>query len=189
MVDLLARNWGWVALRGVVAILFGALAIREPGTTLAALVLWFGAYALVDGAIRIGSSIANRNDEPRWVALLLGGLVGMAAGLATFFWPGLTAVSLLVLIATWAMLAGAAEIVAALRLRQAIDGEWALILEGVLSLALGVVLFTRPLLGALAVVMWVGAYAVVSGVVQIALAFRLRSWNRAHHIGPFPHPA
>lgn len=178
MVDLLARNWGWVMLRGVAALIFGLLTLFNPALTLVALIILFGAYTLVDGISTIISAIANRHGEDQWVELLIGGIVSLAAGVATFLLPGLTALVLLYIIGAWAIITGVLEIVAAIRLRKAITGEWLLILAGVLSVVFGIVLFTRPGAGALAVVLWIGAYAVVFGIVVIALAFRLRQWHR-----------
>ena len=180
MVETLTRNWGLVALRGIVAILFGVLAIFYPAITLATLILLFGAYALVDGIFMALAAIANRHGEPRWVALLIGGLLGVAAGLVTLFMPGITAVVLVSLVAAWAILTGIAEIVAAIRLRKEITGEWILILAGVLAVAFGLLLFVRPGAGALAVVLWIGVYALIYGIVLLALGFRLRSWGRTH---------
>ena len=173
MVETLTRNWGLVALRGIVAILFGVLTIFYPAITLATLIL-------VDGIFMALAAIANRHGEPRWVALLIGGLLGVAAGLVTLFMPGITAVVLVSLVAAWAILTGIAEIVAAIRLRKEITGEWILVLAGVLAVAFGLLLFVRPGAGALAVVLWIGVYALIYGVVLLALGFRLRSWGRTH---------
>src|SRR5918912_3707466 len=176
--DLLARNWGWMALRGVAALLFGVLTLFNPGITLAVLVLLFGAYALVDGIFTVVAAIANRRGEPHWVALLVGGLASIVVGVGTFLVPGVTAIVLLYFIAAWAIVTGAAEIATAIRLRRVMTGEWLLALAGVLSVLFGVLLIARPGAGALAVVLWIGAYAIVFGVVLLALAFRLRAWGR-----------
>jgi len=189
MIQTLTRNWGWVALRGVMAILFGTLTLFNPGITLATLVLLFGAFALVEGSFMIISAIANRHGEPRWGALLFGGILGIGAGLVTIFLPGITALALLAVIAAWAIVTGGAEIVAAIRLRQELTGEWMLVLAGLLGIAFGVLLVVAPGAGALAMMLWIGGYAVVSGFVLVALGFRLRSWGRAHTGGATPHPA
>jgi uncharacterized membrane protein HdeD (DUF308 family) len=183
MVAVLARNWGMVALRGVVALVFGLLTIARPGITLAFLVLLFGAYALVDGVVSIAAALTNRRGEPHWVALLLLGLAGVAAGIVTFLMPGITAIVLLYFIAAWAILRGVAEIAMAIQLRKVITGEWLLGLAGVLSVLFGLVLVMFPGAGALAVVLWIGVWAVVLGVVLIALAFRLRGWSRTMGAG------
>ena len=180
MEDMLTRNWGWVALRGVVALLFGLLTLWNPALTLATLLLLFGAYALVDGIFTVIAAITNRRGEPHWIALLIGGLAGIVIGVCTFFAPGVTATILLYFIAAWAVVTGIAQIMAAIRLRKVIHGEWMLALAGVLSVALGLFLFSRPAVGALAVVLWIGAYAVVMGIVLISLALRLRAWGREH---------
>ncbi len=176
--NLLARNWGWLMLRGVAALIFGVLTLFNPGITLVVLVILFGAYAIVDGVFALITALANRRAERQWVALLINGLISVAVGIATFVWPGITAFALLYLIAAWALITGVMEIITAIRLREIIRGEWFLILAGLLSILFGVLLFFRPGAGALAVVLWIGAYAVIFGLLLIALAFRLRSWLR-----------
>lgn len=176
--NALARNWGWVALRGVAAVIFGILTFMAPAISLATLVLLFGAYALANGVLAVASSLMNREGEDNWVAMLIGGLLSIGAGLVTLFMPGITAIVLLYWIAAWAIVTGIAEIATAIRLRRVLTGEWMLVLAGVLSVAFGVVLFARPGVGALAVVIWIGAYALVLGVVLIGFALRLRRWKR-----------
>ena len=186
MVEALARNWGWILLRGIVAILFGVFTLFQPAIALATLVLIFGAYALVDGLSLVVAAIANRKGEKHWGTLLVGGLLGIAAGIVTFLMPNITAIALLAVIAAWAMVVGIAEVVAAIELRKVITGEWLLIVAGLASVAFGVFLIARPAAGALAVAFWIGAYAVVSGVLIMALAFRLRSWAHALSAGVRP---
>lgn len=178
--DVLLRNWPLVALRGVAAVLFGLITMFQPGIGLAALVLLFGAYALADGVLGVVLVIMHRNGERHWAAMLIGSILSIGAGVLTFLFPGLTALSLLFLIAAWSIVTGVAEIVTAIRLRKVITGEWLLILAGVLSVAFGVLLALFPGPGALAVVLWIGAYAFVVGILLIVLAFKLRSWGRTH---------
>src|SRR5438093_2444204 len=162
-VDTLVRNWWVLLLRGLAGIIFGIITFISPAISLAALVLVFGAYALVDGVLAIISAIRWRGEVDRWWVLLLEGLAGIAAGIVTFLWPGITALALLYVIAAWALVTGVFEIAAAIRLRRAITGEWLLALSGVFSIALGVLLVLLPGPGALAVTIWIGAYAFVFG--------------------------
>ncbi len=187
--DILSRNWGWVVLRGVVGILFGIVTLLWPGITLAALVLLFGAYAILDGLLMIVWSIGQRRPDSHWLTLLVCGLLGIAAGLATFFWPGITAVVLLVVIAAWAIAAGIAMIAAAIQLRKLVSGEWRLVLAGLLSIAFGMILIVKPGAGALAMVLWIGAFAITTGILMIGAGFRLRSWGRMHPAMPLSHTA
>lgn len=169
----LARNWWAIALRGVAAVVFGILALLLPGTTLAALVLLFGAYAIVEGVFSLIAAVRGRTDEPRWL-LALQAIVSLAAGFVTFLWPGLTALVLLYVIAAWALVIGVLQIVAAVRLHSRIRGEGWLVLSGILSVIFGVLMMWAPGAGALALVLWIGSYAIVFGALLIVLAFRLR---------------
>jgi uncharacterized membrane protein HdeD (DUF308 family) len=184
-VDSLSRNWWAVSLRGLAGILFGIITFVAPGISLAAVVLLFGAYAFADGVLAIVSAVRRRGTD-RWWLLLIEGLVGIAAGVLTLLWPDITALALLYVIAAWALVTGAFEIAAAIRLRKAISGEWLLALSGVLSIALGVLLILWPGPGALALVIWIGAYAFVFGALLFALGLRLKGLGSPRHRG---HPA
>jgi len=175
----LGRNWGWIVVRGVAAVIFGVLALVLPGITLAALVLLWGAYALADGIIALIAAFRIRDrGKPFW-ALLVVGILGIAAGILTFIWPGMTAIVLLAFIAAWSLVMGIFQIIAAVRLRKSIENEWLLGLSGLLSVIFGVLMLINPGAGALAVIWVIGAYAIVFGVLLIALGLKLRS--RTHH--------
>jgi len=176
MIDVIARNWGWVAFRGVLAVLFGLLTIFDPAITLLTLVLVYGAYAFVDGVAAIISVIANRRGQPHWVSMLVGGIAGIVVGVITFFMPAITATVLVLLIAAWAIVTGVTRIVAAVRLRKEIKGEWFLMLTGALAVLFGAILIARPGAGALALAFWIGIYVLVLGVGWIAFEIRLRRW-------------
>jgi uncharacterized membrane protein HdeD (DUF308 family) len=179
ILPVLSRNWWALALRGLAAIVFGVLAFVWPGITLWALVLLFGAYMLVDGIFAIVAAVRAAGREARWWLLLVEGVLGVLAGLVAFLLPGITALALLYLVAAWAIFTGILQIVGAVRLRREIEGEWALILGGVLSVIFGVLLAVLPGPGILALVWLIGAYAVVSGVLLIVLAFRVRNRDEA----------
>ena len=178
-VGTLARNWWVVLLRGVAGIIFGLATFFAPEISLTVLVLVFGAYAFLDGVLALISAIRRRGATDHWWLLVLEGVMGVAVGVLTFVWPDITALALLYLIAAWALVTGGLEIAAAIRLRKVITGEWLLVLTGIASVALGVILILFPEPGALAVVLWIGAYALVSGVLLIALGIRLRSWAKS----------
>ena len=174
MLEKFTHNWWMFAVRGVAAVIFGVLALIWPGQTLQALVLVFGAYALVDGIFAIFAGIASYRYFDRWWAVLLEGVVGVVIGLLTFFWPGITALVLLYFIAAWALITGIFEIVAAIQLRRVITGEWMLILGGLLSIVFSVLLVVFPGAGAVSVIWMIGIYAVIFGISEIIFAFRLR---------------
>jgi uncharacterized membrane protein HdeD (DUF308 family) len=172
--NLLARNWWALALRGVAAILFGAVAFLAPGFTLIWLVLLFGAYALLDGVLAIVAGIRAAERHERWWPLALEGLASIAVGVITFIMPAATAFVLVWFVAVWAILTGVLRISAAIRLRKEIRGEWLLIVNGALSVLLGLFIIVRPIAGFVSLVWFVGAYATVYGVILLALALRLR---------------
>jgi len=185
MFNLMTQNWWAIALRGVVAVLFGIAAFMWPGITLWMLVALFGAYALVDGIFAIIEAFRRDVVGQRWWALLFEGIVGIAIGVLTFIWPGLTAMGLLYLIAFWAIVTGVFEIITAIRLRHEIRGEWMMALIGILSIALGFLMVAFPLAGALSVVMMIGAFVFATGALMIALGLKLRSLR--HPGGELPH--
>lgn len=174
-----SQAWGWIALRGVVALIFGLLALAMPGITLAILVLFWGAYALIDGVAALVASFRIRDEgKPLW-SLLIVGLLGIAAGAVTFLWPGLTALTLLFIIGFWAVAIGIFQIIAAVRMRKTIQGEWLHALSGALSVVFGVAILLQPAAGAIALAWIIGGFAVAFGVMLIALAFRLRGLRKS----------
>jgi uncharacterized membrane protein HdeD (DUF308 family) len=180
LLEALGRNWWLVALRGLLAILFGLAAFVWPGLTLVVLVLLFGAYALADGVMALIAGWMHRRGRSGWW-MVFEGLFGIAIGVVTFLWPAVAALALLSFIAAWAVVTGIFEIAAAVRLRHVIDNEWALALGGLLSVAVGVAIFVWPQGSALALVWLIGAYAILFGILLLAFAFRLRSWHKGVH--------
>jgi uncharacterized membrane protein HdeD (DUF308 family) len=176
---MLAERWWTLVLRGVAAVIFGILTFVAPGASLFALVVLFGAYAVVNGVINLVLAARNPAGEPRWGSLVFESVASIVAGTVTLLWPGISALVLLLVIACWAIVTGVAQVIAAVRLRKQIRGEWLLALSGVLSVAFGVLMLVFPGAGALAVVVWIGAYAVVLGALLVALGVRLRSWGRS----------
>jgi uncharacterized membrane protein HdeD (DUF308 family) len=174
----LAENWWLLLLRGLVAIAFGVIAFFWPDITLVALTYLFGAYALVDGVVAIWAAFNAPGDAgPRWW-LGLSGVVSILAGLAAFFYTGITTLVLLMFIAAWAIVIGVVQIWGAIELRKILDDEWLLGLTGVLSIVFGVILIAKPGAGALAPVWVIGWFAIMFGCLYIALAFRLKQFKR-----------
>lgn len=169
LLSAVARSWWMFALRGVVAVLFAICAFIWPGLTLGVLILLWGAFAVVDGVVAIASGISGR-----WWAHAAFGVLGVAAGMIALFRPGITAFALLMVIAAWAIVRGAFEIVAAIRLRKELTGEWLLVLAGIASIGLGILMVLFPGAGALAVVWLIGLQALIAGILLIALGLRLR---------------
>ena len=175
----LARNWWAVLLRGVAAIAFGVLAFIWPGATILALTLLWGAFALVDGVLSLWAAFTGGGAKsPRWWLGVVG-VAGIAAGLATFFWPGVAAFALLMVIAAWSIVVGVMEIVGAVRLRKEIEGEWLLALGGLLYIVFGVLIVAQPAVGAVGAVWALGAVAIAIGVTLVALGLKLRKHNVA----------
>jgi uncharacterized membrane protein HdeD (DUF308 family) len=174
VLDQLSKNWGWIALRGAAAVIFGVLAFAWPGVTLVVLTLLFGAYALTDGVCALVAAYWRREGrKPVWPLVLIG-VLGVSAGIITFVWPEMSALALLMFIAVWAVFVGVFQIAAAIRLRKEIDNEWMLGLSGALSLLFGLLMIVSPGAGAVAVAWMIGSYAIIFGVLLIALGFRLK---------------
>jgi uncharacterized membrane protein HdeD (DUF308 family) len=179
MLHALAKSWWLVLLRGIAGIIFGVLAFIWPGLTLAVLVLLYGAYSLVDGVFSlIAAFTGGAKPVPTWWLVVVG-LAGIAAGLVTFLWPGLTALVLVVFIGAWAIVHGIFEIVGAIKLRKEIDNEWWLILAGVLSVLFGIIVIAAPGAGALALVWVIGIYSIAFGILLVGLSLRLRKHRHA----------
>ena len=175
MLHALVANWWALALRGLVALLFGLLTFFLPGITLVTLVLLFGSYALVDGMFNVTAFFQVRSQH--W-ALLVEGVIGIAAGVITFAWPAVTALVLLYVIAFRAIFTGIFEIIAGIRLRKIITNEWVMLVMGAVSLLFGLFILYAPGAGAVAIVLWIGAYALVLGIFLLSLAFRLQGFRR-----------
>ena len=169
----LARNWWVVALRGILAIAFGIVALVWPGVTMLALVLVFAAYSLIDGALNIALAIRGARRGERWPLLLLSGILGIAAGIVALLWPGITVVVFVVIVAFWAVFTGATAVAAALDVR--VDhGRWWLGFAGLASIIYGVLLFIAPLIGSIVLTWWIGVHALILGATLVTLAFQLR---------------
>ena len=175
----LAENWWLLLLRGIAAIAFGLLAFLWPDLTLLTLVFMWGIYAISDGILALWAAIASKGGEiaPRWWLAVVG-IAGILAGALAFVWPGMTALVLLMFIASWAIVIGVLQIWGAIRLRKEIEGEWLLALSGALSVAFGVIMFAQPGAGALAVIWLIGWFAILAGCVYVALAFQLKKHKR-----------
>lgn len=172
--SILSRSWWLLLLRGIAAIAFGVLTWFVPGISLAALVVLFGAYAVANGVLGIWAALAGREEHESWWVLLLEGLLGVGVGVMTFLAPGITTLVLLFYIAIWAIATGVLEILAAIRLRKEIEGEWLLLLAGLASVLFGVLLVARPAAGALALLWLIASYATVFGVLLVILAIKVR---------------
>ena len=173
MVAQMSRNWWVFILRGIVAIAIGILAFVQPQATLIALIAVFAAYAIVDGVLAIAAGVAVEGG-PRWM-LIVGGLIGIAIGVLTINRPDVTVIALLYLIAVWAIVTGVAEAVAAYSFRAVLENEWLLVLSGIVSVVFGFALIYNPGDGVLAVLWLIGIYAILAGIIYIAIGFQLRT--------------
>src|SRR5262249_42932191 len=161
-------------LRGILALLFGVLSFVWPSITLLTLVILFGAYSLINGILVLSISFKAPKGMPGKGTMVFLGLLGVAAGILTFFYPNITALSLLLVIAWWAIATGVFEIATAIKLRKQVSNEWLLILSGALSVLFGVLVIAMPNAGALSVVWVIGIYAVLFGILLLSLAAKLK---------------
>ena len=172
--EVLADSWWAVGLRGILGILFGLICLLTPGLALEVFVILFAAYMLVDGVFAIASGFKAARNGERWGLLILEGIVDLAAGIVAVLWPAITLVALIWIIAIWAIISGGLMLAAAFTLN--LDhGRWWLALGGIASLIFGILLVIRPLIGAVVLTMWIGAYALVFGIFLLILAFQLHA--------------
>jgi uncharacterized membrane protein HdeD (DUF308 family) len=165
----------FLLIRGLVGVAIGILAMAWPGVTIAVLVGIFALYAIIDGITNLFLGLTRTSTHGRSWASALQGIAGIAAGVLAFVWPGITALVLVLFIGAWAIVTGVLEVAAAIRLRRYIDGEWLLVLSGIMSLAFGVLVFAFPAAGAVGIAWILGVYAAAAGMVLIALGVKLRS--------------
>ncbi|MDP8917924.1 MAG: HdeD family acid-resistance protein [Pseudomonadota bacterium] len=173
MSALLAQNWWAVALRGVFAIIFALIAFFSPGATLLSLALFFSAYMLVDGVFGIVSGVRAASNHQRWGLLVLEGILNILVGVIAFLMPGLTVLFFVTMVAVWSLITGVLMIVAAFKLNPAYGRGW-LIVSGLVSVLFGIALLVAPLVGAVVLTWWLGAYALAFGVSLLVLAFKLK---------------
>lgn len=179
MNDTLLRSWWVPALRGVIAILFGAVTLYWPQLTLLVLVSLFAGYAIFTGIVSVAGAIRNHTHDDHWWLFLIIGLVGIGAGIITIIHPAITAVVLAMLIGANALLTGVLDVVAAIRLRREIHGEWLLALSGMAAIVFGILVFLYPVAGVLTIIGMVSAYAFITGILLIVAALRLRSISKS----------
>lgn len=179
LIRVMADHWWVPLLRGIAAILFGLMALIWPGLTVYALLLVFGVYAIFDGVMSTVVAFRRKSSDDRWWAWALDGALSILIGLMALFWPEATALAFIIWMAAWGVVAGVFRIIAALRLRHEIEGEWALGLSGLLLVAWGVLLALVPAAGLLSIAWLIGLFALLIGVVMIVLAFRLKGLRTA----------
>jgi len=182
----IVNSWWSLVVRGLVAIIMGLITFAWSGITLTALVLVFGAYALIDGVMSLVGVWRAATAHERWAGLLIEGIAGIAAAVITVLWPAITAIALVYIIAAWALVTGVFELVTAVRLRKYISGEWLLALAGIASIVFGLLIVVFPIAGALTIALWFGIYALIFGVVLVGLGIRLRTHAKTIAIGGNP---
>ena len=174
MNDMLANNWWAVALRGIVAILFGIAAFAMPFVTMLSLVVVFAAFSFVDGVFGIIMSVSGARKGERWIWLLLSGILGIVASAVAVLWPGITVLAFVILVAAWALVSGTFMLISAFRLKIDHGRVW-LVIGGIASIVFGILLVISPFIGALVLTFWTGAHALVLGATLLVLAYKLRS--------------
>jgi uncharacterized membrane protein HdeD (DUF308 family) len=178
MVQALANRWWFFLIRGLAGLIFGILALVYPGSALVALTILFGAYAFVDGIFALAAAFTGIAGS-RWWALLLEGVLGLVVAFYVWTQPAYSTVALVYAVAIWAVITGIIEIVAGFQLRDVITNEWVYILAGVVSIIFGILVFRDVGAGAVAIAWTIGIYAILFGIMQLVLAFRLNGLRTA----------
>lgn len=179
LLQTMAANWWLLLLRGIAAIMFGAMALAWPGLTVYVLLIVFGAYAVFDGIMAIVVAFQRKSEDDNWWVWLAEGALSIIIGLMALFWPAATALAFVIWMAAWAVVSGLLRVIAAIRLRKEIAGEWALGLSGALLIVWGILMAMIPAAGLLSIAWLIGLFALLIGVVMIVLALRLRGMRDA----------
>lgn len=171
------RSWWSLMIRGILAVIFGMLALFAPAKTLDFLIVLFGVFVLVVGLVATLGAIMHRKESENWWLILIPGIAGIVIGIISMAMPAFTQTVIIYLIAIWALVSGIGQLYSAMKLRRDVEGEWMPILIGIISIVLAVLLFARPL-DAAATVMWlVGLFVLVIGILWILMGFRVRRWT------------
>jgi uncharacterized membrane protein HdeD (DUF308 family) len=176
--ERLTSHWWLFLIRGILAILLALAALAFPGAALLSIAILFGAYAFVDGIVAIWTAIRMSHAQRRWLWLLIEGILGIAAGVVTFFYPLATVLALVILLGAWAIVTGVLAIASAFHARQHVPHEWLWVLSGVVSVFFGIAVFYMPSVGLYALVYLLSLYALLAGIFFLGLAFRLRGLAR-----------
>jgi uncharacterized membrane protein HdeD (DUF308 family) len=175
MQRILQENWWVIALRGILGIVFGLIALFLPGVTILSIVLVFAAYMLVDGAFSVAGAIRSRNRNRQWGWLVLNGVISIITAVLAYLWPVITALAFVLLLAAWSIVGGAVQLAAGFRVNKGQRGRGWLIVGGIVSILFGALLIISPLLGAIVLVWWLGAYILVSSILLLIIAFSVKS--------------
>ncbi len=169
------QNWWLLVIRGVAALIFGALALAWPEAVVEVLVMIFGAFFLVDGLLLSIYAFRNRMNMGPWFGLLITGLVGVAAGAVALLWPGVTAVAFVLLFAIWAIVSGLLQTMIAMPMRRHLNGGWLWVLAGMLTLVVGLIVFFWPRVGLIALTWLIGIYAILYGLFNVWLGMSVKT--------------
>lgn len=178
LLRVMSDNWWVLLIRGIAAILFGLMALILPGLTVVALLIAFGAYAIVDGVMGCILAFRRKSEDDRWWVWLIEGLLSIVIGLMALFWPVAASLALVIWMAAWALVAGIMRVIAAIRLRKEIKGEWALGLSGVLMMIWGLLMAMVPAAGILSIAWLLGVFSLAGGILMIVLSLRLRKLGK-----------
>lgn len=174
LLELLAKSWWMLLLRGISAIVFGLLLWLQPQNSLATIILFLAVYTSVDGLLGILTALSQRREEEYWWAMLFWGFMGIGVGVFTFLMPNAAIIGVLFLVAFWTITSGLLQLVVAMRLRKELKGEWLLMLSGALSIIFGISLFVQPYSGVMALLWLLAIYAVVLGAILVLLSFKVK---------------
>ena len=178
MLDLFARNWWIYVVRGALALIFGMYAWFMPGLAMKVLLMFFGIFVLLEGLFAIIGSIAGRKYSEVWWLVLMEGIAGLVLGLLTLTRPEFVATLIVIFVAAWAIWGGLFRIIAAVRLRKHIEGEWLLIFGGIVSMLFGLMLLKHTGAGIVAISWMIAFFASMFGVLLISFGIKVRKFQK-----------
>ena len=182
MTNVFKKLWLVPTLRGILAIIFGMILFLYPKVSLVFMVTLFGAFLLISGLMTLILSWLRRNEGVLWKSYFPDAFISILIGGIVFFWPQMTSLILIYLIATWALISGLIQIISTLRLREWFPYLWLNALTGVFLVLFGLTIFIHPGAGAVAISFIIGAVCIFYGILSLGMGLQLRNVSKLSNI-------
>ena len=171
---LCKRTWWVFLIGGIAGVIFGILALTKPVAAWLVVSMFFAASVLVDGVFNVVGSVQHREKDGWWIMLLIG-VLGVVIGGYALLNPPVSMMAFIFLVAFQAIMLGVFLIMLGYKVRAATEREWILYLAGAVSVLFGILAIANPVLGSLSIIALIATWALVTGVLKIVFAFRVKN--------------